>query len=272
MPGSIEITTVSHCKNVCTYCPQALLLTQYGKKEFMSIETFTTCLSKIPKDVHITFAGYAEPFLNPLCAEMIRYAYEDGRPVVLYTTLVGLTKKDIALLRFIKFINIQLHLPDNEGHMTCKIDDEYIENCNIFLSIFGDVPSHCYGPLHEKLVPLFPRCEIKKLTNEHLHTRANNVNNKKIELIHHERKTGRIKCDVVIRRKTNDLLDFNVLLPNGDVQICCMDYGLQHAFGNLVRDNYEDLFNSDEYKRVQQGLEDDTLDILCRTCKESKNV
>ncbi|WFU14374.1 SPASM domain-containing protein [Bradyrhizobium sp. CB3481] len=34
----------------------------------------------------------------------------------------------------------------------------------------------------------------------------------------------------------------NVLLPNGDVALCCMDFERRHVFGNLLRDEYEDLF------------------------------
>ena len=41
------------------------------------------------------------------------------------------------------------------------------------------------------------------------------------------RKTGRIIC------KTNSL-NYNVLIPNGDVQLCCMDYGLDAKIGNLL--------------------------------------
>lgn len=33
----------------------------------------------------------------------------------------------------------------------------------------------------------------------------------------------------------------NVVLPNGDVYLCCMDYGLEHKIGNLFETRYEDL-------------------------------
>jgi radical SAM protein with 4Fe4S-binding SPASM domain len=66
-----------------------------------------------------------------------------------------------------------------------------------------------------------------------------------------------------------DAIKINVLLPNGDVQLCCMDYGLEHKIGNLLTMSYNDLFTSDEYRRIESGLEDDSIDILCRTCKEA---
>jgi hypothetical protein len=39
--------------------------------------------------------------------------------------------------------------------------------------------------------------------------------------------------------------DQNVLLPNGDVVLCCMDYSIKHKLGNLLVDDYYDLFKSD---------------------------
>jgi hypothetical protein len=33
----------------------------------------------------------------------------------------------------------------------------------------------------------------------------------------------------------------NVVLPNGDVSLCCMDYGLKHILGNIYEQEYEDI-------------------------------
>jgi len=33
----------------------------------------------------------------------------------------------------------------------------------------------------------------------------------------------------------------NVLLPNGDVSLCCMDYGLEQILGNLFESEYDDI-------------------------------
>lgn len=36
----------------------------------------------------------------------------------------------------------------------------------------------------------------------------------------------------------------NVPLPNGDVTPYCMDFERRHVLGNLLRDEYEDLFKA----------------------------
>lgn len=40
----------------------------------------------------------------------------------------------------------------------------------------------------------------------------------------------------------------NVVLPNGDVYLCCMDYGLKHKLGNLLKQNFNDLTRFQNYE------------------------
>ena len=46
----------------------------------------------------------------------------------------------------------------------------------------------------------------------------------------------------------------NVVLPNGDVYLCCMDYGLEHKLGNLFETNFNDLERKENYE-------------LCKKCE-----
>jgi uncharacterized Fe-S cluster-containing radical SAM superfamily enzyme len=71
MSNYLEVSTVSVCKVGCKYCPQSLLYSRYGKKEYMTLDNFKVILSKLPKDVTIDFAGFVEPFLNEYTSDMI---------------------------------------------------------------------------------------------------------------------------------------------------------------------------------------------------------
>lgn len=62
-------------------------------------------------------------------------------------------------------------------------------------------------------------------------------------------------------------LSINILLPNGQVQLCCMDWGLQHIIGNLKNQTYDSLFQSQAYMNVLQGMYNDDSNILCRQCE-----
>jgi hypothetical protein len=270
MRGTIEITTISHCKNVCTYCPQSLLAKRYQHPDkVMSLDTFEKCLAKVPQDIWIDFAGYAEPFLNPNCAELLLAANKARYNIRLYTTLVGLTEETINKIKSIVFSSVILHLPDNEGYMKANVDDEYCRLAEKFIYNIGVTSSHVYGSLHNKLRGIISNCNEKPLNNQHLHTRANNVQSTKIELKPMNYISGPIECGVIVR-KGGTMMNHNVLMPNGDVLLCCMDYGLEHKIGNLLTDNYDDLFQSAEYKRVVQGMNgDENIEILCRTCSEA---
>ena len=45
--------------------------------------------------------------------------------------------------------------------------------------------------------------------------------------------------------------DHNVMLPDGRVVLCCMDYGIKHVMGNILEQRYLDLFWGNELKRVK---------------------
>ena len=45
-----------------------------------------------------------------------------------------------------------------------------------------------------------------------------------------------------------------------------MDYGMKHILGNLKEQDYESLFESNEFLLVQRGQVDASHDILCRYC------
>jgi hypothetical protein len=145
--------------------------------------------------------------------------------------------------------------------MKCKIDENYITNFKSFINTIGYTSVHAYGSLHKNLQSLI-NCEIQP--KQRLHTRSNNVDtNFKQRYLN-----GKIACGVIIRHHRENY-NHNVLLPNGDVVLCCMDYGLKHRLGNLLINKYEDLFKSENYITLMNGLENENIEILCRTCSEA---
>jgi len=266
----IEITTCNICMNMCPYCPQDTLAKQ--NIGFMHLNTFKQCLNNIPVDVGITFSGFTEPFLNPKTSTMMKIAYDNGHAILLHTTLVGMKHSDIDIIEKIKLHNVSFHLPDKERYMRCTVDDHYCSVAKRMQSLFPKADAHVMGSKHPKLIPIFTQgIHVKEF--KQLHSRANNVNYNVTNITDKTltRKRGKIRCDVVRREKMNGV-EFNVLLPNGNVALCCMDYGCKHIIGNLLTDQYEDLFKSKEYNRIMQGMDDETIDILCRTCSEAVEI
>ena len=78
------------------------------------------------------------------------------------------------------------------------------------------------------------------------------------------KKTGKIYC------KSNSLKN-NVLIPNGDVQLCCMDYGLEAKVANLFHDDYDEIFNGEPMKNIINSMSDidGKDDLICRKCENA---
>lgn len=259
----MEITTVIGCKIRCTYCPQNNLTRAYAKRSNiykMTFDTFKRCLDKIPLNVHIDFSGMAEPWLNPECTKMLLYAHERGHDIAVYTTTVGMTTSDVENFESIPFRHFNVHLADKERYSKIEINDNYLETIDAILK--SKIQNREYmtmGKLHPKVHQLIK----KRISRTRMLSRAGNLEGKVYPPIP-PRSKGPIRC-----RSAGNLFNHNVLLPNGDVLICCMDYGMQHILGNLISSSYTSIFKGKEFFKLQKGLDDDSIDILCRYCENA---
>lgn len=98
----IEITNV--CNLNCSFCPP-----HNRENKFMSVDDFTTVLSKIKdytKYIYLHVKG--EPLFHPNITEMLKIAAEKGFFINL-TTNGTLLKEHMDILQYIRQINISLH-------------------------------------------------------------------------------------------------------------------------------------------------------------------
>lgn len=243
---NIEITTNIGCINMCSYCPQELLIKSYAKIsaiKYMTLETFKYCISKINSDMTINFTGFSEPFLNKDCMEMIKLASSLNYKLLISTTLVGFNIKDKEELENIKFERFDVHLPSEKGENIPKSSRhiELIKSINI-----PNIKYHYHG---DKLYHKFNFLKVRHVLT---HSRAGNV--EKINDIN-------IKGPVICKRNFN----YPVLLPNGDLVICCMDYGLKHIIGNLFEQTMEEIYNGDKFKYFYNLTRQNT-GSMCHKC------
>lgn len=263
---NIEITTGIGCKNACLYCPQEKFIKAYSQRSNifkMSIDVFKKCLDKIPRNIDICFSGMAEAWLNPDCTKMLLLAHQKGHKIIVYTTLVGMNLEDVALLESVPFKRFRIHLPSKEGYEKIKVDENYLK----VLARISRSPIkseyHCQGQAVPPKVKLL--LEGKKIEYFGIlgtSTRAGNIKIKSKQMP--QKKRGIIAC------RANLL--HNALLPNGDVLLCCIDYGMQHILGNLLSADYHSLFQSQEFLKIKRSLKDDSLDTLCRYCEFAEDA
>ncbi len=231
----LEITTVSKCVIDCSFCPQHVFQEHYHGCKTLKLSNFRTALSKVPRQVAIHFSGFAEPFLNPQCIDMIEYAHSKGYKVSLFTTLVGLKKTDIERLQCCN-PEVTLHLPDNLGNAKIPVTQAYNDTLS--------------ATLKQLRVNTFYVMNENFISNE----RAGLCSNAPKRLIR-----GLFFCEKLFAPQF-------VMLPDCTVVLCCMDFGLKHALGNLVSQSWLDLVRSSEYQKVRATCFKMDDAALCRRC------
>jgi sulfatase maturation enzyme AslB (radical SAM superfamily) len=279
---TLEVTTMIGCPLMCNYCPQDNLRDAYSKEDpkYMSLETFRTAVDKLPWDTRIDFSGMAEAWVNPDCTKMLEYALERGHDVAIYTTLYNWTSTTVdevsnLLVEYRDQIEVfSIHFPDEYGNMRgWKYSEEWeyafraMSNIVQYLGIKLEAMTMSnHGKIHKELEHLGIQ-----LYNWFGHDRAGSLNKEQVKdqpvnfVLKHEKP--------VVCGKT-EKYDQTVLLPNGDVVLCCMDYDNKHILGNLLSQSYEDLFTGSE---MQMILEENAKNCysdrsLCKSCTDARVV
>lgn len=271
----IDVSTTIGCKNRCKYCPQETVVSEYQKKTLgggtrvMTLEMFKIFIDKLPKKMTICFAGFSEPFLNPKGAEMILATVKKKHPIRLYTTLIGLTLKNLKkILREVNFDGkknkLYLHLPSEEPIEAFGTDKKYLKLLEYLLSKKIKITNlHYHGQKLNREVMKLVRKYHYRVGRWWILPRPGRAGIRGIDPT--RKKRGIISCPL-LRKHGHELL------PDGTVALCCMDYEIRHVLGSLAAESYANIRRSRELSKIRSGLADDKLDILCRSCYFSKGV
>jgi hypothetical protein len=271
---SLEITTMVGCPLMCKFCPQDKLKAAYAKAEkYLSYHNFATILAKVPKHVRIDFSGMAEPWANPECTAMLTLALHNGYSVAIYTTLYEMDDPDFVadlLTQHRDQVDVVcLHLPDANGNMRgWRYSPEYEAALRRFFALKGVLPRLEVMTMDGsgKVAPELAHVGIY-LEGWAGHSRAANIvapDGQAMEVVPaHE---GAVMCSYT------PFYDQSVLLADGSVVLCCMDYSLQHKLGNLLEQDYYDIFAGPEMGalRAENMRPEFSSRSLCRTCNRAR--
>jgi organic radical activating enzyme len=251
---TLEITTSiprNGCVVDCVFCPQRTLQKKYQGERFLSLDNFKKIIDKVPSEIRISFAGFTEPWLNKNCTDMVLYAHEKGHPIAVFTTGIGMRIEDFERIRHIQFApnpngGFVLHIPDKDRRAKHPITPAYIELlAHIQHTYLVEKGIHNYhwmsmGEPHEDVVHIFPRTTVHEMWS-----RSGNLLGEAIlkpellnlkdhfKSIYHGERDMTCNCQ--------ERLYHNVLLPNGEVSLCCMDYNLDAIIGNLLEQEYNEI-------------------------------
>lgn len=264
---SIDFCLSIGCNVQCKYCPQDKLLNSYMQCENsnirkLSYEDFQKIMEQVAEGAAVSFAGMSEPFANPDCAKMIKYAYEKGFKVTLFSTLKGMREEDIDMIRGVRFTTVTIHIPDKQENSYFPVTDHYLKILKLF-SVNQKIDAYsCHGEVSERVKELI---DDKIYINSHIMNRAGNL---EIEGMKEYRNSGKLYCSSGTVNGTNGQTP--VVLPNGDVTMCSTDYSLKYVFGNLLKQTWGEIIRSDKYIEIERAWDDETLPVLCRTCPEAR--
>jgi hypothetical protein len=276
---SLEITTMIGCPLMCNYCPQDSLRDAYGDDiKYMTLEDFKKIVDRVPTDVRLDFSGQAEPWVNPACTDMVEYALQQGFKLAIFTTLYNWDETTVhrmgqLLLDYASQIEIfKIHFPDEKGNMrgwrpSAEWEYAYIGMRTVVqgAGIHYEAMTMSDDGIHPAIRHL-PGVGVSHGWGVVAMDRAGTLDREKVKdqpLQLTPRHTYPIKCG-----KTDEY-NQRVLLPNGEILLCCMDYAKMHVIGNLLTEHsYEDLDNTDEMQRIlkiNSSLEFSN-ETLCKSC------
>lgn len=275
---TLEITTniaKKGCVVDCVYCPQRILEKSYvDEKRFLTLDDFKRALESVPTEIRITFAGFTEPWLNKYATDMALYAHRRGHPVSAFTTAVGMKPDDVYRLTEIPFAgqpngDFCLHLPDQQRLAKHPINDNYIQVIKAFHEQQHNITNFttmCMSDqVHEAVAEWFPHAHVPEFYN-----RAGNLLGEAMlkpeldEVKHIVRSAPEKNHDTTCG--CPEELYHNVMLPNGDVSLCCMDYSIENILGNLFTQRYNDIMPAmktcfDICRKCENGVHPDTKEI-----------
>jgi len=206
----LEVTTKIGCPvNCLKYCPQEVTTSRYSGKRTLSIDDWEIILDHIPKKLPLVFSGFCEPFANNKVIDLIDMAQKAGHPTSIFTTLYQASRADVEKLVKYPFLVFCLHLPDGNA-MKIPLSQEYKDNV---FTVLYNVRNVSFAIMNDN---------FRSLNRENV-TRGILTKRKRFKL-----------CVKLSHPQFN-------LLPNGNVSLCCMDFGLDHTLGNLLTENYEDV-------------------------------
>jgi len=263
-----EVTTnilPDGCVVNCVFCPQRTLIKNYSGNRVLSLYDFQIAIDKIPTEVGIIFCGFSEPWLNHEATNMVLYAHSKGHKISIFTTGVGMTIEDVEKLKGIPFEyganrGFILHISDTEGYAHHPITPKYLDvlehlrDANI-----SQLRVVSMGTLPDNIRKIFP--EAQKIQ---LFSRAGNLWKEELlkprlimlKNMYKSTDNGEGNNSCASPEGTNHM----VMLPNGDVSICCQDYELKHIVGNIFKQEYKDIL-----PRINTAFD------LCRYCENGKN-
>jgi len=162
-----------------------------------------------------------------------------------------------------------LHLPDNNGNMKgWKPTTEWMNAFEVMTKMqlpcgIGAMTMDGSGLVAPELQGI-----VGRLAGWQGHTRADSLDPEQVK---GQALSITPRHEFALTCRSTPFYDRNVLLPDGSVVLCCMDYDLKHVIGNLLKQTYAEMFAGEKLAELIKMNEADGFD-KCSICKSCDNV
>lgn len=249
MNNHLEVTLTAGCPMMCSYCPQGNYIRGYKatnntSKKLMSIEDYKIILSNVDRRItHIFFTGFTEALAHPEWDKFVEHTKEQNYKITFNTTLYGATFEKIDRLIELD-VDVEIHLTDSN----IDISEEMIL---YFAKKYrrGEPVFNFFTEKGKNLLPKQLRGHM-----HHAHSRGDNLEHIPRTVI-----KGPVRCH------TNRYFS-NVVVPNGDVSVCCSDFSLKHIMGNLLTQKLKDIHRSQPMKAFLKQMREGDESFICNNC------
>jgi sulfatase maturation enzyme AslB (radical SAM superfamily) len=272
----LNVTATSSCKANCVYCPQDQFRSaMHGRPLHLSRQEFSELLPSLA-GTHfrvVSFGGFTEPFDNPEIVDLLTITSKQTfvDEVHIYSTGEGFTPRIVEKLQPVRlaYVEISCHGFDTETYRRTRpfVDVAKVRDNMLFLfqnrNNIDRLTVSVTGPFGSPaaLAELEALCIKSGASFERrdLHSRAGLLR------IGHERevlKSGPFRCAK---------FDFGkpVLVPGGDLALCCQDFAMEYVIGNLHKQPFEEIMRDSPVRtrvlNAAAGLSEDPQ-LKCYRC------
>ncbi|HEY1365849.1 MAG TPA: radical SAM/SPASM domain-containing protein [Gaiellaceae bacterium] len=272
----LNVTTTSGCRGRCVYCPQDRYWgAMADRPRFLTAAELRALVPQLEgtRFATMSFGGFSEPFDNPEIVELLSLAHELEfvEKLVVYSNGEAMTPATMRSLAHVDFetVDVSCHGFDPETYRRTRsfIDPAAVRENVLYLlenrANIRNLTISVSGPFgsDESLAELDDLCAAAGATlfRRDLHSRAGLL---RIGNGNGKPKSGAFRCAKFDFEKP-------VLVPGGDLSLCCQDFALRYVLGNLHERPFAELMASSPLRthvlEVAAGRRDDP-DLACYSC------
>ncbi len=269
-PKIFQIELTNYCNLDCSICPHRIMTREKG---FMKFKLLKTIIERdlINKTLGIHILG--ESLLHPQVVKFVEYLSDRKISVELATNATILTKKfSKDLIRAgLKRIWFSFDGGNKQSYENIRKGanyDKVVENIKNFLRINKELKK----PVHT-IIQMVDYNKSKKEKQEFFKNwKGFDVDEIKIKFLDSWAGTlfkNQVKAPEKKRYPCEEPFKRVAVLYNGDVVPCCRDWNGLYVYGNLYKNNLAEIWKNKKVKELRrQMIQNDYIDLPCKTCKE----